>query len=321
MILNPIIPIWLMAIVCVGLLCLKRKGVWPFVRQIAIVLLLFLINLRPMIPGVLTDVQEQESNVYVQFVIDNTISMLARDYQGGKPRMEGVKKDCAYIVDQIPEAKFSVISFQNAANVMSPFTTNAEHIKNMIDTIYPMNELYARGSTLNVAKPAMLSTLKSLKEKRDVKTAVFFISDGEITDDSTLESFAELKQYIGDGAVLGYGSESGGQMYIKNYTEEEELVEDHSSGNYGNPAISKMDAKNLKQIANDMGVDYIDRNNGGNLDGVIQSIRNNAEVKTNKANPNRKTDKTENAQDIYFWFGIPLMMLLVYEAFIVLRNK
>ena len=45
---EPIIPIWLMAIICVVLLVIKRKGIIPYIRQIIMVLLLFAINLRPM---------------------------------------------------------------------------------------------------------------------------------------------------------------------------------------------------------------------------------------------------------------------------------
>ena len=39
MIVNPIIPIWLMAIICVALLIVKRKGIWPYIRQIIIIAL------------------------------------------------------------------------------------------------------------------------------------------------------------------------------------------------------------------------------------------------------------------------------------------
>ena len=42
---HPIIPIWLMAVICVGMLVMKRKGIWNYIRQILIVALLFTINL------------------------------------------------------------------------------------------------------------------------------------------------------------------------------------------------------------------------------------------------------------------------------------
>ena len=34
---NPIIPIWLMAIICVVLILIKRRGFFPFLRQIIMV--------------------------------------------------------------------------------------------------------------------------------------------------------------------------------------------------------------------------------------------------------------------------------------------
>ena len=37
----------------------------------------------------------------VMFVIDNTISMLAEDYDGENTRLEGVKTDCSYIIDEL----------------------------------------------------------------------------------------------------------------------------------------------------------------------------------------------------------------------------
>ena len=46
MTINPIIPLWLMGIICIVLLFFKRKGIFNYVRQIVIVALLFLINMR-----------------------------------------------------------------------------------------------------------------------------------------------------------------------------------------------------------------------------------------------------------------------------------
>lgn len=54
MIINPIIPIWLMAIICIALAIFKRKGKFAYIRQIIMIILLFMINLRMMIP---TDVE------------------------------------------------------------------------------------------------------------------------------------------------------------------------------------------------------------------------------------------------------------------------
>ena len=46
------------------------------------------------------------------------------------------------------------------------------------------------------------------------KRILFFISDGEITSEEKLSSFSSIKKYVDDGAVLGYGTSSGGKMKI-----------------------------------------------------------------------------------------------------------
>ena len=92
MIINPIIPIWLMAVICIILLVLKRKGIFPYIRQIIVILLLFVINLRIMIPDEI-EVSSPKIDAKVIFVIDNTISMNAVDYNGETERLEGAKTD------------------------------------------------------------------------------------------------------------------------------------------------------------------------------------------------------------------------------------
>ncbi|MDD6071024.1 MAG: VWA domain-containing protein [Clostridiales bacterium] len=320
MILNPIIPIWLMAIICIGLLLLKRKGVWPYIRQIVIVILLFVINLRIMLPGEVVNVQEQKMNVHVLFVIDDTISMLAEDYDGKHTRLEGVKEDCQYIVDELPGARFSVISFHNTANLLSPFTNNAEYVKSTIASIYPLDDLYARGSSMNVAKDVMLHTLQDIKEKRDTKVVLFFISDGEVTDGSNLESFTEVAQYVSNGAVFGYGTEAGGNMHVKNYDDELVLVEDES-GYDNKPAVSKIDEVNLKKLAKDFGIEYVNRNQGKSLDSIINDVKNSAEVIKKSSDEKKASNQVETATDIYYFFVIPLLILLLYEAITLIRKK
>ena len=58
---NPILPIWLMSILCIGMLVMKRKGVWNYIRQILIVLLVFAMNLRIMI--FTNDIPKKELNL------------------------------------------------------------------------------------------------------------------------------------------------------------------------------------------------------------------------------------------------------------------
>lgn len=317
---NPIIPIWLMGIICAGLLVVKRKGVLAYIRQILIVILLFVINLRIMIPGEVVNVGKQKMDLYVMFVVDDTISMLAQDYNGTEERLSGVRETVHHIVDELDGAKFGAVSFHNNANVLSPFSDNSDHIKNVIDALYPPGEIYAHGTSLNLAYEPMELMLKQAYNKGDGPIAVIFISDGEITDDSKLQSFAPLAKYISGGAVLGYGTTAGANMYVKYYYNDEyELVEDTSTWPYA-PAVSRIDETNLNLLSKDMNIDYIHVLQPSDVDPMISSVGRLAEV--SMENSDDATTKTINgATDIYYYFAIPLMALLIWEAAIMLMRK
>lgn len=126
-----------MGILCIILLVMRRKNKYAYIRQILIVILLFVINLRIMIPS--SDVKVQTNNFDVLFVIDETISMLAEDYNGNNTRYEGVKEDCKYIINELYGARFSVIKFNNTSQIITPYTKDAELTIETINALTPVD--------------------------------------------------------------------------------------------------------------------------------------------------------------------------------------
>lgn len=308
MIVNPIIPIWLMTLVCIILLILKRKGIFPYIRQVIVVILLFVINLRIMIPDEI-EVSSESIDAKVIFVIDNTISMNAVDYNGETERLEGAKADCMKIIDALDGADFAVISFDNAAKLNSTFTNNTDYVKNSINNLYPPQSFYATGSSMNTSRNLLLETAKKAGENSDDALIVFFISDGEITNHDALCSFSEIRQYVDGGAVLGYGTEEGGKMYVYDYFSDDlEVVQDESDFPYKD-AISKIDEKNLKAIAKDLGISYKNMNKS-DTDVVIDDIM--KEIMENTISSSDK-ESLSGYKDIYYIFVIPLLLILIYE--------
>lgn len=310
---DPIIPIWLMSILCVGMICLKKRSKIAYIRQIIAIVLVFLINLRIMVPSNNVSSSSQTLDTYVLFVVDDTISMLARDYDGDTERLTAVKKDCSDIIDELDGAKFAVISFNNNANLVSPFTNNSQYAKDVIGSLYPIEEMYAEGTSMNVSIDMMTDTLKRAREKADGNVVVFFISDGEITNEEKLKSFKSAAKYVDGGAVLGYGTSEGGNMYVKSYyTDREELLEDTSS--YPRkPAVSVIDEKNLKSIASDIGVKYINMNDRTNIDSTISKIK-------KKSVSESKDGKVTGYADIYYIFAAMLVVVMMWE-FVDIRRK
>ena len=306
MIINPIIPIWLMAIICITLAICKRKGKFAYIRQIIMIILLFMINLRMMIP---TDVEVStkriDANVF--FVIDNTISMAANDCADGTTRMDALRADCNNITGSLSGARFSLITFANISKLVFPLTESTSFVNSCIKGIGVTDELYARGSSMNICKDMLVELVKAAHEKNTGKVIVFFISDGEITNGDTLDSFKEAAKYIDGGAVLGYGTSKGGNMYIKDYFSDDLVViEDKSEYPY-EKAVSKIDEENLKAIAKDMDIEYINMTAENKLDTVIVNI------KKDTASLGDEDSRLDGYKDIYFIFMIPLVGMLVYE--------
>lgn len=164
MIINPILPIWVMVgIVCL-LMALKRKGIVSNLRKLGILGLLFVINLRIMVPDDAVRTGTINREVSILFVVDNTISMLAVDSREGRERLEVVKEDCAYIMEKLYGAQCMAMYFDNTANRLTPFSRDTNFTQTAIDSINPMDPLYAKGSSISVCKELMLDVLKQKKK-------------------------------------------------------------------------------------------------------------------------------------------------------------
>ena len=345
MIINPIIPIWLMTIICVVLIILiiynkqlkdkitSKQNIEKTHRQkelmrqyminvslkIAVVILLFVINLRVMIPN--GESMAINANVSILFVIDTSVSMRALDYDGTKERFEGVINDCCYIVDELSNCKFSIITFGDTAQRVIPFTTDTDMVQAELKAINLENDFYAEGSSMNLARDIVEKTLKEENQRQNgnTKFVVFFVSDREITKEGeTLETFSNIKQYVSNGAVLGYGTQAGGKMVNSTYADEPTspyyYIYYYDDNYYNVTAISKIDENNLKQIASDIGIDYIQMSKTSNIDYKINDI------KEQISNSQTNEEKMSTYQDIYYYFAIPLVILLIVD-FIIRKRR
>ena len=151
MISNPIIPTFLMGFICIIMIMIISRTT-KSKTQVIIVLLLLLINQRYMIPTGTSSTLD--NNMDVLFVIDSTLSMNAEDYGNKERRLDGVKKDCQKIIEELNGARFSVVTFNNDTKIMAPYTKDAYMAIETIDVIEPISNIYAKGSSLNTSSTA-----------------------------------------------------------------------------------------------------------------------------------------------------------------------
>jgi Ca-activated chloride channel family protein len=77
-------------------------------------------------------------------------------------------------------------------------------------------------------------------------------------------------------------------------------------------AVSRIDEENLKKLSEELGITYINMNNGNaGLQGVVSLIKDSAMTVIETG------DGAEVEKDIYYFFAIPLAILLILEIYIV----
>ena len=276
------------------------------VRIGLIYVLTLCIGLRPVIVD--EEYEFSTKNLDVLFVVDTTLSMWAEDYNGQNMRMDGVIDDAEYIINELAGSNFALVTFDDKANVLSPFTQDFHYIENLLSTLYSPDSETATGSDLSLPYKDIESLLLSSSRKENRKTIVFYFSDGEITNGSELASYEDLAQYVDDGAVFGYGTESGGKMkdgswgYIYDY-------ETHQD------AVSRIDEENLKLVAEDLGISCYNVNDGNSaIKGGIELIKQSSKTIVEKGLG------AEVFKDIYYYFAIILALVLVWELVVIVRK-
>ncbi len=318
MTIRPIFPIGILlavfaiAFTATAYFIIKSKDntaekIFTLLRMSLIYVLVMVIGLRPV--TVETRYEFETKNLDILFVVDNTISMRALDYNGSNERMTGVKKDISIIMDELAGSNFALVTFDDTAHVLAPFTQDMQYIKDLFDTIKSPDSYYASGSDLSIAYHDIDALLRSSQKKENRKTIVFFLSDGEITNNKELTDFSDLAQYIDDGAVLGYGSSKGGKMedsygfdYVYDYNEHRD-------------AISVINEDNLKKIAEDMGIEYMNMNSGNAaLVGQVALIKEGSKTIIENG------EGAEVFNDTYFYFTYPLILLLFVEIIMVVKR-
>ena len=284
----------------------KMDRFGTLLRLSVIYLLTFIVGIRPCI--VETQYEFATKNLDVLFVIDTTISMWAEDYKGSRPRMSGVQSDVNYIISELAGSNFGLVTFDDTANVLAPFTQDMQYIKDLMDLFDAPDSYSAKGSDLSIPYQNIESLLLSSQKKENRKTIVFFISDGEITNHKELTDYSDLAQYIDTGAVMGYGTENGARMKDGNRN----YVHDYSTYK---DAISCIDEENLKTIAEALGVDYLNMNNdSASLKGRIEIIKESSKTVIENG------QGAEITKDLYYYFMIPLLVMIFFELCMIAKR-
>ncbi|ROR72693.1 vWA domain-containing protein [Bogoriella caseilytica] len=285
-----------------------------WLRRGAMVLLTGIIGLTPAMPA---DTEEVATAADVFIVVDRTGSMVAEDYDDGRPRLEGVRHDIDQILTAFPGARFSVIAFDSQPTRVVPLTNDTRALRSWTETLRQEITHYSAGTSIDRPLPEMETALANSVERNPGHVRlVFFLSDGENTDGDLSDpqqqrSFAPLAGDIDAGAVLGYGTAEGGQMRSYDGTADSGPGTDAPwiiDPATDEPAISRLDEANLQRVAEEMGLPYRHRHAPEPLDDAVTAI----DIEEIAEDGRRDV---ETYRDVTWPFALLLVGLAGWEAF------
>ena len=139
MILRPLAPAWLVVLAALVLLAVvawlvvRRAGErrWWLLRGL-MVLLATAIVLRPGVGE--QPAEARTSDLEVLVVVDRTLSMSALDWDGGQPRLAGVRSDLRELTEGLPGARFSLVTSGRVVRQELPFTSDTTAFLAAVDT-------------------------------------------------------------------------------------------------------------------------------------------------------------------------------------------
>ncbi|GAA3866231.1 hypothetical protein GCM10022275_14990 [Tessaracoccus defluvii] len=159
----------------------------------------------------------------------------------------------------MPGARFAVVTFDNAADVALPWTSDTSAVDALGQTLGWRPDAQASGSDISVAVGMADELLTAAEASRPhVPRYVVYFGDGEQTSQEPLESFAGLAPRLAGALVLGYGTQAGATMPLQPGSED--LVSRNDT-----PQRSRIDEGNLDAIAAELGGDYLHRGAPGGV--------------------------------------------------------
>lgn len=295
MFLRPILPVFgivLVLLVGLGLVALglrrrTRSARLDAARRALLVVVLALMCAGPSIPGEATEVR---TAAQAWIVVDRTGSMAAEDYEGGAPRIDGVKKDIAAILDEMPGARATILVWDSDLRTVLPLTTDRGAVDSFLETFAQELSASSAGSSPNRPAAGLAEALAASKEAdpQEVR-ALFVLTDGETSNEGAWSPYEiddpsawnRVGTLVDGGAIIGYGTAEGGRMRVRRLNDVQSgAPEEYIPDGYGPDApdaISRIDEDALRGIASRTGLEYVHSPADSRIRSVAASIDDSAE--------------------------------------------
>ena len=264
---------------------------------------LFLIALLgPLMGSTSREVQSVGKDIMI--AVDLSQSMNATDIQPS--RLEKVKFELKDIVRAFSSDRIGLIIFSSEAFMQCPLTYDQRALNLFIETL---NTGLVPNTGTDFAPPLRMA-LSKITEDQDIpdqqkSKVIILISDGEDFGEDTQEVTEEITEENIKLFTLGVGTKQGSQIIVRGAPK---------TDREGNIVVTKLDANDLKQLANETGGRYFEiSNQQDDTERLISAV---SQIEGEL----RESRQIDTAANKYIYFLLAGVVLFVIDHLIKLKT-
>ena len=243
------------------------------------------------------NVEVKREGIDMVFLLDLSASMNTQDV--APSRLEKATKLISETLNQLGGDRASLVAFAANAYTISPLTNDYAAIESYLQNVN--TELISSQGTnyLNAIQEAS----KTFKGDNNTSKLIVLISDGEDNEDTVTQASKIAKDNGIHIITVGVGTDKGGPIpvYYNGY------AEDYKMDETGSTVISKLQDKNLRELAKDTNGTYIHLDNTQEALSAISMYK--AKLDKNEI----ANSTTRDMNHIYQWFLAVAVALLFVE--------
>ena len=270
--------------------------------SLVIILLTFAL-VNPKI-GVSTE-QVKRQGTDIVFALDVSRSMLAEDI--APSRLEKARQLISRTIDELGGDRVGIIVYAGSAFPLLPITNDYSAAKMFLSTASP-DMVSSQGTSI---ADAIRLTDRYFDDQTRQGRFLFILSDGEDHEEGAAEAARQVAQKGVVVHTIGIGRPEGGPIPIRKKGGAVSYKEDAD----GNVVVTRLEAGNLRRIAQEGGGSYI---SGASTKGVVDFIK---ETIAGGEKAEYGTVTVTHYKDRYQWFLGAAILLLLLDVFISGRRS
>lgn len=245
---------------------------------------------------------EVRKGIDVVIALDVSNSMLATDVQ--PTRLRKAQDLLVSAINKMPNDRIGLVVFAGSAYTQMPLSTDHEAAKLFVTTASP-GMVPEQGTAI---ADALLQSNAAFEEGSGRFKTIILVTDGETHDEEALPTVQELAKKGVMVNAIGIGSPEG-SLIVDSETGQPKTDEN------GQPVISRLNEELLQALAQTTNGVYIRLNDVASAVTILQNQYKDVDKKA------LVDTSALNYESFYWWFLLPVFLLLVTELFLPDRKK